>query len=64
MNHSTFHPTHIPTTPVLFVAGRGKAVEAVIIPMVRGPDQRPRYTLCVSSQSGTYVHVYLLVNGR
>lgn len=34
---------------------RGKAVEAVIIPMVRGPDQRPRYTLCVSSQSGAWI---------
>ena len=27
-------------------------MESVIIPMVRGPEQRPRYTLCVSSQSG------------
>ncbi|KAM3570215.1 hypothetical protein VYU27_007713 [Nannochloropsis oceanica] len=31
---------------------KGKAVESVLIPMVRGPQQAPRYTLCVSSQSG------------
>ena len=60
-----FVPPVYPRPPCCCVpSGRGKAVEAVIIPMVRGPDQRPRYTLCVSSQSGTYVHVYLLVYGR
>ena len=31
---------------------KGKAIESVLIPMVRGPQQAPRYTLCVSSQSG------------
>lgn len=33
-------------------SAKGKTVESVIIPMVRGPQKSRRYTLCVSSQAG------------
>jgi adenine C2-methylase RlmN of 23S rRNA A2503 and tRNA A37 len=31
---------------------RGNTVETVIIPMLQGPQRKPRYTLCISSQVG------------
>jgi hypothetical protein len=33
-------------------AAKGNTVETVIIPMLQGPQRKPRYTLCVSSQVG------------
>jgi hypothetical protein len=47
---------------------KGNTVETVIIPMLQGPQRKPRYTLCISSQVGcrqncqfcfTGMHVWL-----
>ncbi|CAN0106125.1 unnamed protein product [Scytosiphon promiscuus] len=44
--------------------GVGKKVETVIIPMLRGPQKEPRYTICVSSQVGCAMNCQFCFTGR
>lgn len=44
--------------------GAGKKVETVIIPMLRGPQREPRYTVCVSSQVGCAMNCQFCYTGR
>ncbi|CAN0538204.1 unnamed protein product, partial [Ectocarpus sp. 12 AP-2014] len=44
--------------------GAGKKVETVIIPMLRGPQREPRYTVCVSSQVGCAMNCQFCFTGR
>ena len=44
--------------------GAGAAVEAVLIPIVRGGGARPRTTLCVSSQVGCGMNCQFCFTGR
>ncbi|CAM9381829.1 unnamed protein product, partial [Hapterophycus canaliculatus] len=44
--------------------GLGKKVETVIIPMLRGPQREPRYTICVSSQVGCAMNCQFCFTGR
>lgn len=44
--------------------GEGKKIETVIIPMLRGPQRKPRYTVCVSSQVGCAMNCQFCYTGR